>query len=234
MSSEILYLSNARLSFPKFVEPQISINEHTGKQRISYNGDFILEPNDPGYLKFLQRYSTLALDAWKERANSIMTMIDKDRKKRCYGKDEDKKHQTTGQIHGGYHGKVYITAGRDKPPQVIRPDGTAIDPSNQIEYQQLTRKMYAGCRVNAAIKPWLQDNPYGKGIRCDLIAIQFAGDDEPFGGEAKEPDVSGIFGTVNAAPTNSVGAAPPFAMPPAPFAQPSSGNPGIPAFLMSQ
>lgn len=230
--SDILYLSNARLSFPHLAEPQRTTSEQTGKERVSYNCEFILEPNNQCYLQFMQRYSTLAMAAWKEHANNVMAMIQQDRKKRCYGKGEEKLNQKTFQPHDGYPGMVFITAGRDQPPQMIQADGIAVDPSNQLAYQQMARKMYGGCRVNAAVKPWLQDNNYGKAIRCDLIAIQFAGDDVPFGEGLK--DASGLFGAVNAAPTNSVGAAPPFAMPPAPFAQPSSGNPGIPAFLMSQ
>lgn len=58
-------------------------------------------------------------------------------------------------------------------------------------------------RVNAAVKPWLQDNKHGRGIRCDLIAVQFAGDDTPFG--AGETDASALFGAVAAAPAGMFG-----------------------------
>jgi hypothetical protein len=84
--------------------------------------------------------------------------------------------------------------------------------------------MYGGCRVNAAIKPWLQSNAYGNGVRCDLVALQFAGDDTPFGEGAA--DASGMFGAVAApaAPTGMFGtAAAPQQMPAAPF--------GLPSFL---
>lgn len=39
--------------------------------------------------------------------------------------------------------------------------------------------IYPGCRVHAKVRLWAQDNKYGKRINSELIAIQFAGDDEP-------------------------------------------------------
>jgi hypothetical protein len=96
--------------------------------------------------------------------------------------------------------------------------------------------MYGGCRVNAAIKPWLQDNKHGRGIRCDLIAVQFAADDTPFGEGAT--DASNLFGAVAGAPAGfgavapagmpaGFGAVAPAGMPAAPFA-------GLPSFLGGQ
>jgi hypothetical protein len=93
---------------------------------------------------------------------------------------------------------VFITAGSKNPPQVIQGDGSPVDPTNTMAYQALARKMYGGCRVNAAVKPWVQKNSHGNGIRCDLIAIQFLRDDKPFGEGAV--DVSGMFGATQAPP----------------------------------
>jgi hypothetical protein len=92
-----------------------------------------------------------------------------------------------------------------------------------MAYQQLARKMYGGCRVNAAVKPWPQDNKHGRGIRCDLIAVQFAGDDTAFGEGAV--DASNLFGAVAGAPVPGFNTmAGNNAMPAAPFA-------GLPSFL---
>jgi hypothetical protein len=89
-----------------------------------------------------------------------------------------------------------------------------------MAYQQLARKMYGGCRVNAAVKPWLQENKHGRGIRCDLVAVQFAGDDTPFGEGAV--DASNLFGAVaGAAPAGFA----PAGMPAAPFPGASGGMP---------
>jgi hypothetical protein len=225
--SEIIFLSNVRLSFPHLAEPQRQINEQTGKERISYNCEFIMPESHPGFAQFMARYGAFALDMWKEHAQAVMGMIQQDRKTRCFGRGEEKVNKKTFQPYDGYAGHVFITAGRDTAPQMIQADGQPIDPTNTMAYQQLARKMYGGCRVNAAIKPWPQDNKHGRGIRCDLIAVQFAADDTPFGEGAV--DASGMFGAVAGAPAGmfAPAAAPAPAMPAAPFGAPT----GLPSFF---
>jgi hypothetical protein len=212
--SDIIYLSNVRLSFPHIAEPQKQVNEVTGATRISYNCEFIMPADHAGFAQFMQRYGAMALDKWKEHANTVMSMINGDRKTRCYGRGEEKVNKKTFTPYDGYANNVFITAGRDTPPQVIQADGQPVDPTNTMAYQALTRAMYGGCRVNAAVKPWLQDNKHGRGVRCDLVAIQFAGDDKAFGEGAA--DASSMFGAV-AAPAAPVAAAP---MPLPPFMMP--------------
>ena len=224
--SEIIYLSNVRLSFPHLAEPQRQVNEATGKERISYNCEFIMPQDHAGFTQFLQRYGSMALEKWKEHAQTVMAMIQQDRKLRCFGRGEEKINKKTFQPYDGYAGNVFITAGRDSQPQVIQADGQPIDPTNTMAYQQLTRKMYGGCRVNAAVKPWLQENKHGRGVRCDLNAFQFAGDDTPFGEGAV--DASNLFGVVaGAAPAGFA----PAGMPAAPFPGASGG---MPPFMMGQ
>ena len=224
--SEIIYLSNVRLSFPHLAEPQRQVNEATGKERISYNCEFIMPQDHDGFIQFMQRYGSMALEKWKEHAQTIMGMIQNDRKLRCFGRGEEKINKKTFQPYDGYAGHVFITSGRDSPPQMIQANAQPVDPSNTMAYQQLARKMYGGCRVNAAIKPWLQENKHGRGVRCDLIAVQFAGDDTPFGEGAV--DVSNLFGVVaGAAPAGFA----PAGMPAAPFPGASGG---MPPFLGNQ
>jgi hypothetical protein len=229
--SDIIFLSNVRLSFPHLAEPQKQVNEATGATRISYNAEFLMPQDHPGFAQFMARYGAIALEKWKEHAQAVMQMIQNDRKTRCFGRGEEKISRKTMQPYDGYAGNIYITAGRDTAPQMIQADGTPVDPANTMAYQQLARKMYGGCRVNAAVKPWPQDNKVGRGIRCDLIAVQFAGDDTPFGEGAT--DASGLFGAVQQAAAMSGAVFPSAgqqtAMPAAPFAQP-----GLPSFLGGQ
>jgi hypothetical protein len=35
--------------------------------------------------------------------------------------------------------------------------------------------------VDAVIRPWAQDNQWGKRVNASLVAVKFAGDNEPFG-----------------------------------------------------
>jgi hypothetical protein len=72
------------------------------------------------------------------------------------------------------------------------------------------------------VKPWLQVNKHGNGIRCDLVAVQFAADDTAFGEGAA--DASSMFGSVGASPAQAMPAPAGFGMPAAPFG-------GLPSFL---
>jgi len=209
--SDIVYITNARLSFPHLIEPQKMMTE-AGKERISYNCELILPPTDPSFAQFMGKVQELAAAKWKEHVAQVFAIVNADRKMRCYGNGAEKVNKKTFAPYDGYAGGVYITCGRDTPPQVIQADGKPIDPSNTLAYQQLTRAMYGGCYVNAAVKPWLQENKYGRGIRCDLVAIQFAKDGEAFGEGAV--DASPMFGAVASAPTGVAPASlPPFMMP---------------------
>lgn len=218
--SEIVYLSDVRLSFPALAEPQV--NKQYPNKPASYNCDFIFDSEQhPGWQQFMQRIALLANEKWKEHTQTVMQMIGQDRKLRCFGPGQEKVNQKTLKVWEGYIGKMFISANKyaDKGmPQIIRPDGTAVDPANLMEYQAVARKMYGGCRVNAAVKPWLQQNTHGRGIRCDLIAVQFARDDAPFGDA--HADATGMFGQVAGAP-----AAPGFMAQPA--AAPAGAMPGF-------
>jgi len=178
--ADIIYISNARLSFPHLVEPQVQATPE-GKQRITYGADLILEPNAPGWAQFMQEYSKEAAAKWGDVAQQVMQMVNNDRKQRCYGMGNEKIDKKTFKPYSGYAEKVYLTAISNKMPQVIQADGKPVDPGNTMAYQALTRMMYAGCYVNAAVRPWVQDNKHGRGVRCELIAVQFAADGEAFG-----------------------------------------------------
>ena len=53
-------------------------------------------------------------------------------------------------------------------------------------------EVYAGCMVDAIIRPWIQDNSFGKRVNASLVAVKFVGDNTPFG--APPVDVASVFG----------------------------------------
>jgi hypothetical protein len=226
-NSNLIYVS-ARASFPWLASPQEQVNDK-GEKTYSYSTDLIFPANDPGVAKFMQAYAAIAADKWKENAQAAMQQINSDKRTRCFGAGDEKKSQKTFQVHPGYAGNVYITARNTSQPQIIDVDGRQIDPSNTLALRAAAAKIYGGCYVNAVIKPWPQANTKGIGIRCELVAIQFAKDGEAFG-QGATADVSNMFGaSVSAAPMGAnpfapVAAVP--AMPAAPF-----GVPGVPSFM---
>lgn len=218
--SDIIYLSNVRVSFPQLVEPKKTTNEK-GEVRTAWSADFILPPDSQQYKQVMQQYMTLASEKWKERAQTIMQMIQADRKSRCYGNGAEKVNKTTLLPYDGYEGNAYVSAISNRQPQMIQPNGQPVDASNSMAYQAIARGVYGGCYVNAAIRLWLQENTHGRGVRCDLVAIQFAKDGDAFGGGGA--DVTGMFGAVAAPSAAPVQAT----MPAAPFL----GMPGMPSFM---
>lgn len=208
--SDVIVLSKVRIAFPHIKEPQVS--KESG--RSMYNAVFLVAPDDAGYTQFMQKVGEIALAKWKEKTPDVMNIINADAKKRCYADGNTKINQTTFKVYDGYAGNVVISANNKNAPQLFDAHGKQVDPNNTMTYKGEAGKIYGGCYVNAVLKPWIQQNDHGVGIRCDLVAIQFAADGESFGGSI-EPDVSSVFGAV--------------AAPAAPVASPA----GLPAFMMS-
>ena len=239
--SEVIFLSDCRLSFPHIAEPQKQINEQTGKERISYNCEFIMPQNHPGFAQFWAVYQKMMTEAFAEHAGTVMQMIQNDRKLRGFGMGSEKVNKKTFKPYDGYDGNVFITAGSERMPQMIQADGNPVDPMNTMVCVQLARRLYGGCRVNAAVKPWVQKNKHGNGIRFDLVAVQFLRDDTAFGEGAV--DVTGLFGQVAQQPGPAASGAPAMpgfmggfapapaapAMPAPPFGAPAPV--GLPSFF---
>ena len=199
--SEIIMLSNVRLSFPQLVEPR-AFQEGQPKK---YSADLILDPNSPDWAKFQQAIMAAVQGKWADKAQGVLQMCQADRKLRCFGNGAEKVDKKTFAPYEGYAGMVYVSANNGNMPQMVEANGKAVDAANTMAYQALARKMYGGCYVNAAVKPWIQDNAFGRGIRCELVALQFAKDGEPFG-DGGAPDTSSLFGAV-AAPAAPAGMA---------------------------
>ena len=211
-NNTLVQLSNVRLSFPHIAEPQKQQNAKG--ERISYNGEFILSPDHPGWARFNQVVMAMAVAKWKEQAQNVLNLCNQDRKKRCFGQGSEKVNQKTFKVYDGYEGNVFISAGKDKMPQIFDQQGAQIDPNNTMALKNEAARMYGGCRVNAVVKPWMQENEHGRAVRCDFVAIQFLADDKPFG--EGTVDASSMFGATPAAATGAPAWAPPAAAMPAP------------------
>ena len=54
--------------------------------------------------------------------------------------------------------------------------------------------IYGGCYVHVLIRPWFQNNAYGKRVNAGVSAVQFLRDGEPFGtGRITDDDVDDTF-----------------------------------------
>lgn len=221
--SNIIFFSNVRASFPQLVKPGQFKDPSTGATgKLQYKITLLFPENHPSFTTFLQKVGELALEKWKQNTSVVMNRIKNDPKSCCFGQGNQRINQKTFKVVEGYEGMMYLMAnlnaenatGNSTRPQIIKADGTPVDPRNDIEYQHETSLIYPGCRVNAAVEPWMQSHQtYGTGIRCRLIAVQFAGDDTPFG--ESTPDVSNLFSGVQQSTTQNTAPAmglPPFMM----------------------
>ena len=178
--SDAIYLSNVRLSFPKVIEATSSSFSPDAAKKFS--ADFILDPKSEDIARFMGEVGKMATEKWKEQASAVLQLCQAERKLRCYGKGDEKIDKKTYQPYDGYAGMAYISANsnEDRPPKIMRPvDGK--EAANAMERQDLARKLYGGCYVNAVVRCWPQDNQFGRAVRCELIALQFSKDGDSFG-----------------------------------------------------
>lgn len=185
-----IYLEKVRLSFPKLVEASTPPTFPTADKK--FGCDLVMPKEHPGWMEFMKIVNDASSEEWKGIALSVMKQIYGDRKLRCFGSGDEKLRKETMLPYDGYAGNMYISASarEEKPPQIIRPSNGE-PATNPIERQELARNLYGGCYVNAAISVWLQDNQFGRAIRCNLLAVQFHSDAQPFGDAP--PDFSTMF-----------------------------------------
>jgi hypothetical protein len=62
-----------------------------------------------------------------------------------------------------------------KDPRTGKP--RRLDPNDERDAERI----YGGCYVNVMIRPWFQNNAYGKRVNAGLSVVQFVRDGEPFG-----------------------------------------------------
>lgn len=217
-----IILTNVIASFPRIVEPVVNKSFPASPPKFSMN--LILPKDHPALAEFMAEVQKMAVDKWKEHAGTVLQMANGNKKLRCYGAGEEVMNSTTFEVYKGYPGMAYISASSDKdhPPQIIKRDPNGVARVADMDRQELARKIYGGCRVNVAISPWLQDNAGGRAVRCNLIAIEFAGDGEPLG-DGANTDGAALFANVPAP------AVAPAAATPTPAGMPAFG--GMPSFL---
>lgn len=203
------FITKARLSFPHIISPQAAKNDPAKPG--TYGADLILSETSPDWIAFMNHYATTIQEKFKDQAPIVMTLIQAKTKLRCFGNGNEKINGKTGEIYSGYAGNMFISTKTSdyRQPQIINALGQKIDNANAMLYRDLTSKMYAGCYVNAVVKPWIQDNEHGRAYRCELVALQFAADGEHFG--KPEADVTDLFGAVD---TPTVAPAPVMVLPP--------------------
>ena len=148
-------LKNVRLSFPSLFKTEIFNGQDTEK----YTASFLMEKgskNEKAVKKAMKLVKEEKFGTGKVKNLGTPT---KD------GDDEDNSYI-------GYAGHTAIKGLTKRRPVLIDRAKAVITEADGI--------IYAGCRVNVSLDIYALENQFGKRISCQLNAIQFHSDDEPF------------------------------------------------------
>lgn len=170
MATRIM-LKGVVMAFPALAEPQAF-----GEGEPAYGAKFPIKINSTHQKLLEEAMLAEAKDAWKDKAQSVLDMLNEDGKaafvKKVY------RSKKTGEAYQGFEGSHYLSARNAKTqPTVFNQYGEEIAAKGDIE-----RQAFSGAVVNASVEIWAQDNKWGRRINCSLRGIMLTGEGENFGG----------------------------------------------------
>lgn len=148
-------LHNVRLSFPSLFRKAVFNGDET-----KFEGTFLLDKEQ--HADKIAEIKAAIAAAIKDGLKGAKLPADKI----CLKDGDD-----SGRAE--YEGHYTIKGANGKRPLVIDRDKTPLTEDDN--------RIYSGCYVNAIIELWVQNNQWGKRINCNLLAVQFFKDGEPFG-----------------------------------------------------
>lgn len=87
-----------------------------------------------------------------------------------------------------YEGYWTVSANETRRPAVRGANNEVLDSD------EILNTIYAGCYVSVLIRPWFQDNKFGKRVNSGLVAVKFMRDGEPLGeGAITDDDIDDIY-----------------------------------------
>lgn len=170
MATRIM-LKNVTMAFPAIAEPQAF-----GEGEPAYGAKFPITPNSEQQKLIEDAIKAEAKEAWKDKADSVLSMLAEDGKiafvKKVY------KSKKTGEAYQGFEGKHFLSTRNAKTqPTVVDQYGDEVTGKGNIE-----RLAFSGAVVHASVEVWAQDNKWGRRINCSLRGIMLTGEGENFGG----------------------------------------------------
>lgn len=184
-SDDTIRLDNVRLSYPHVGTPQKNTSDD-GKDTFSFNVQCLLP----------KETHAEARKACVELMNKLMTgknfkvPADKRFIKNGDTVDEEGERTMSEECKG-----MYVVSARESKRPMLR--GAKLDPKTgkpqRLSPEEADQVFYGGCYANVLIRPWLQDNKFGKRLNAGLSAIQFLRDGDPFGSRLREDDIDDRF-----------------------------------------
>ena len=166
-------LIDVRLSFPDLYRP-VEYEKDDGKPR--FNATFLIDPKSENHKNIEADIVAAAKEVFEKDWEKKLAALKGNSNKYCYldGNLKD---------YDGYAGMYYLAAHKPAKQGPVGVYGNVIDPQTGkvVVLTEESGKPYGGCYVNATVEIYAQKgaNP---GIRCGLIAVQFARDGDAFSG----------------------------------------------------
>ena len=165
--SIIVNLTNVRLAFPDLFVP----SRYNDASPLQYGAVFLIKKGDKNHKAVQAAYEEVAESAFGDQAGALLRRIKENPQVNCFTDGDLKEHLD------GYAGHMSLSSKNKKRPTVVDRDRTPLTEDDG--------KPYAGCMVNAKVELWAQANEHGKAMRASLLGVQFAGDNDSFGGGGK-------------------------------------------------
>lgn len=158
--SDTIKLRNVRLSFPNLFKPKAFQEGQDAK----FGATFLMdkEHHAPLIKELKTAIAQLANDYFKGK---VPPMVKQKYPLRDGSEKED--------LHGYGDGVLFLSASSKRRPVVVDRKVQPLAEDDGV--------VYPGCYVNATVRPWVQDNQFGKRVNFELRAVQFVKDGEPFG-----------------------------------------------------
>lgn len=186
MATRIM-LKGVTLAFPALAEPQAF-----GEGEPAYGAKFPIKVNSEQQKAIEAAMLAEATEAWKDKADSVLSMLNDDGKV-CFTK-KVYRSKKTGEPYQGFDGTHYLSARNAKTqPTIFNEYGDELTSKGDIE-----AKAFSGALVNASVEIWAQDNKWGRRINCSLRGVMLTGQGENFGGGSSPASADEFAGMAKA------------------------------------
>lgn len=162
-------LINIRVAFPQLFEPK----QVGGTGKAAFSASFLMEKDDANFQTVMMALKQVATEKWGSDAMNMLRNLSASDKLCLHNGDSKPDYE-------GFAGNWYVSARSYTRPKIVHQNKTVITEADGV--------IYPGCRVNAVIDIWAQDNKFGKRINAGLGGVQFRADDDAFASGAPVSD----------------------------------------------
>lgn len=157
-------MKDVRLSYPQLYRAKAFGDGSQGEP--AYSAEFLIPKDTSLGKKIIDMIDDAIYEAKQKKWEGKDVKISKDKPFFKDGDDRDYERPETID-------HMIVSARNVKKPRLLGIDKEDLHESDGV--------LYAGCKVDAIVRVWAQDNKYGKRINCSLEAVRFRGDGDPFG-----------------------------------------------------